>query len=141
MGGTKAFFGKFVKHGYTHGINPELDTVRSEWPVGSANTGLLSFTAGSAGPIDSFDLAIASGHVFHVRTLIIDCPDEAQQFYLFDGPGTSVPLFRVQGGASTTEVITGLEGIVCQSVLCASSSSSAAILRIGGLIRERVGEP
>ena len=131
---------KMVRHGYLHEYNEELDLIRSEWPFGSADTGFLSFTGGSAGPLDSFDVGIASGQLFHLKTLMLNNPQEGQVYHLFDGPGTSVPSLKVQVGQSQTEFITGLQGFVFQSVPCASATSSAGQLKMGGLIRERSNE-
>ena len=142
MGVSEAFQAvvNLVRHGYLHEQNIELDEIRSEFPfLGSSDTGMLSFAAG-APVINSFDLAVPSGHIFHLKTLIVDAPQEAQRFHLFDGPGVSVPLFVVQVGQSQTEIITGLQGILVNSVLCASTTSSLGILRAGGLIREKTGE-
>lgn len=131
---------KMVRHGYLHEYNEELDQIRSEWPFGSADTGFLSFTGGSAGPLDSLDLGIASGQLFHLKTVMLHNPQEAQVYHFFDGPGTSVPMLKAIVGQSQTEFVTNLQGFVFQSVPCASATSSAGILRIGGLIRERSNE-
>ena len=134
------FLGKLVRHGYLHEMNPELDEIRSEYPLVGSSMGLLSAAAGAAMSYQSFSMSIASGHLFHMQMLIIDNRQEAGAIHFYDGPGYSVKMFAWTPQQSTPDMLPDFKGVVFQSRPMASFNGSQLTMRIGGLIRERTGE-
>lgn len=136
MGGTKSFL-KILKNGISNGLGIELDPIRSEYPIQSmTGGGLLLMTAGAAGSFNSFSFQVPSGKVFHLNNLILNNGQEAGPAVIYDGPGTSHPMFWYPVQQSTGEVLAGLKGLVFQSIPMLSFNGSQLYGRLGGTLRD-----
>ena len=134
------FMAQLVRHGYLHEMNPALDEIRSEYPLVGSAAGMLSVAAGAAMSYQSFSMAIASGHLFHLGMLVLDNRQEAGAIHFYDGPGYSIKMFAWTPQQSTPDMLDGFKGVIFQSIPMASFNGSQLTMRIGGLIRERTGE-
>lgn len=140
MGLLEGFVGKIQKHGYTGELSLELDPIRSEHPIAGLGRGFLSAPAGAAAGRQSFSLRVASGHAFHLKTLIINNHQEKGVIYFYDGPGVSAPMFNLILEQSTGEYFNKFTGLQFYSIPMISYAGSSVDGRIGGLIRERTAD-
>lgn len=132
MGVLSSFFQKFQKNGWTGQVDAELDPIRSEYPR-------LMVSGYWASSGRSSIITVPSMKLFDMKTLIFENYDSiAQHVALFDGAGTSVPVFGIPVAKSAAEVITGLQGILFASTVFASTTDSLSRVRVGGLLVESV---
>lgn len=127
MGLLGEFYQKIVKNGRNGSIAEELDMIRSEYPIDLSVSGYFASLGRSQ------MVAVPSGKVFRLRT-VIDDNDAANVLMFWDGPGVSVPVFRMHGAQSQTEFIMGLEGILFHSACIVSTLDSAGVIRVAGMI-------
>lgn len=137
------FTGRLQKSGLTGDLLPELDPIRSEWPA-KPSMGFYYFAAGVAASLASFQTGgIPSGHLFRLKTLIIDNAQEAGKFVMYDGPGYSVTAFMFQLAESEGYFVGAefLKGVCFQSIPMASISTASQIgVKIGGILHKRTSE-
>lgn len=134
---TRTFVEEWVLNPRKKSVERKIDTVRGEYPYNMAS-GYWSWGAGSTG-VTSL-LTVPSGYVFNLKMLYIynNDPSASAELYIYDGPGTSVPIFPVLV-TSSSQLIIGedkLKGVIFKSTVNVSTTTSLVTTRVGGFLYE-----
>lgn len=129
--------GKYMKYNYNPRIKKaamEIDPVRGEYPYNMASGyGLVSAGAATI-------LTVPSGFVFNTKMIYVfngDTSNEAS-LWIYDGDGTSVPIFPVLLATATQKVLgeNELHAVLFKSTVRVSVDTSAVRVRVGGFLYE-----
>lgn len=135
---------RLKRSGLTGDMVDDIDDLASEFPALTLGQGIYYASGGGSISMASLSMQVPSGKLFHLKNIdYIFGMAMTNPVILYDGPGVSAPkYFLYAGSASVFKHIDGIFGVVFQSIpmFGPSCSATAAFIKIGGLIRERLAE-
>ena len=130
----RAFVEEWVLNPRKKSTERKIDKIRGEFPYDMASGyGLVSAGAATI-------LTVPSGFVFNTKMIYVFNGDTSAEasLWIYDGGGTSVPIFPVLLATATQKVLgeNELHAVLFKSTVRVSVDTSAVRVRVGGFLYE-----